>query len=93
MATRGGARLLGREDIGSLEEGRACDLFMLDERRLELVGACVDAGSMLAAVGVPDAVDMTIVNGRVTVRGGRLTGIDEEKTALAAQKKCSAYLG
>ncbi len=43
MATRGSARLLGRsDDIGTLEVGKCCDLFMIDSRRLELVGSCFD---------------------------------------------------
>ena len=38
IATAGGARLLGRDDIGSLEPGKAADLFMVDAGKLELVG-------------------------------------------------------
>ncbi|MCD8362092.1 MAG: 8-oxoguanine deaminase [Lachnospiraceae bacterium] len=92
IATRGSARLLGRDDIGSLEVGKCADLFLIDERRLELVGSCYDAGSVLATVGVRGPVDCTIVNGRVVVRDGKLVGIDEEETARAAQARCDRYL-
>ena len=92
MATRGSARLLGRDDIGSLAVGKCADLFMIDERRLELVGACVDAKSVLGTVGVRGAVDYTVVHGRVTVKGGKLTTIDEDKIAFDANKKCMEYL-
>lgn len=92
IATRGSARLLGRDDIGSLEVGKCADLFLINERRLELVGSCYDAGSVLATVGVRGPVDCTIVNGKVTVRDGRLVGIDEEATARAAQERCDHYL-
>ena len=92
MATRGSARLLGRDDIGSLAVGKCADRFMIDERRLELVGACVDAKSVLGTVGVRGAVDYTVVHGRVTVKGGKLTTIDEEKIAFDANKKCMEYL-
>ena len=92
MATRGSARLLGRDDIGSLAVGKCADLFMIDERRLELVGACVDAKSVLGTVGVRGAVDYTVVHGRVTVKAGHLTTIDEEKIAFDANKKCMEYL-
>ncbi len=92
IATRGSARLLGRDDIGSLEAGKCADLFLIDERRLELVGSCYDAGSVLATVGVRGPVDCTIVNGRVVVRDGKLVGIDEEATARAAQDCCDRYL-
>ena len=92
IATKGSAKLLGRTDIGSLEVGKCCDLFMIDSRRLELVGACYDAGSVLATVGVRGAVDYTVVHGNITVREGQLTGIDEAAVSEQAQKKCSAYL-
>ena len=93
VATRGGAKLLGRDDIGSLAVGKCCDLFMVDSRRLELTGACYDPGSMLATVGLKGAVDYTVVHGKVTVRHGKLTTIDETKIAAEANLKCSRYLG
>ena len=92
IATRGSARLLGRSDIGSLVVGKCCDLFLIDSRRMELVGACYDPKSVLATVGVRGPVDYTVVNGKITVRGGRLACIDEEKTARDAQAKCTEYL-
>ena len=92
MATRGSARLLGRDDIGQLSEGKCADLFMIDSRRLELVGCGCDAGSVLGTVGVRGAVDYTVVQGRVTVEGGRLVTVDEERLAREADAKCRAYL-
>ncbi len=91
-ATRGGARLLGRGDIGALSVGKCCDLFLIDARRLELAGACLDPANLLATVGVKGAVDYTVVHGRVTVRGGRLLGIEEERVAAEANRKWRAYL-
>ena len=92
IATRGGASLLGREDIGALEVGKCCDLFLVDDRRLELVGSCYDPGAVLATVGLRAPVDYTVVNGVVTVAEGRLVRVDEAKLAEDAQRKCSAYL-
>ena len=92
LATRGSARLLGRDDIGQLVAGKCADLFLIDSRRLELTGACEDPGSVLATVGFRQSVDYTMVNGRFTVRHGRLTGLDEEKTAAEANRVCAAYL-
>jgi len=92
MATRGSARLLGRNDIGQLAEGKCADLFMIDSRRLELVGCGCDAASVLGTVGVRGAVDYTVVHGRVTVRDGRLVTVDEERVAREANDKCRAYL-
>ena len=92
MATRGSARLLGRDDIGQLSEGKCADLFMIDARRLELVGCGCDAGSVLGTVGVRGPVDYTVVHGRVTVEGGHLVTVDEERLAREADAKCRAYL-
>ena len=92
MATRGSAQLLGRDDIGQLAVGKCCDLFLINSRRLELVGACYDPASILATVGVRGPVDYTVVHGRVTVRNGRLTGIDEETIAAQAREACDRYL-
>ena len=92
IATRGGARVLGREDIGSLEPGKAGDLFLIRRDRLELVGADLDVKSMLGTVGFKGPVDATVVNGRVVVREGRLTGVDEEKEVREARTSVQAYL-
>ena len=92
IATRGSARVLGRADIGSLEPGKAGDLFMIRRDRLELVGADLDVKSMLGTVGFKGPVDATVVNGRVVVKDGRLTGIDEEKAVREARACCQAYL-
>ena len=92
MATRGSARLLGRDDIGQLTEGKCADLFLIDARRLELVGCGCDAGSVLGTVGVRGPVDYTVVQGRVTVEHGRLVTVDEERLAREADARCRAYL-
>ena len=92
MATRGSARLLGRDDIGQLAVGKCADLFLVDTRRLELTGAMDDPGAVLATVGLRGPVDVTVVNGRIVVREGRLTRVDEETLSAAANRKCAEYL-
>ncbi|MBQ7713836.1 MAG: amidohydrolase family protein, partial [Oscillospiraceae bacterium] len=92
LATRGSARLLGRDDIGQLAVGKCCDLFLVDARRLELVGSLYDPKSVLATVGLRGAVDTTVVNGKVVVEHGRLKTVDEERLAHDAGDKCAAYL-
>ncbi len=93
LATIGSARLLGREDeIGSLEVGKCADFFLVDARRLELVGACRDPKSVLATVGLKGPVDYTVVNGRVTVDKGRLVSADEEKLVWKAEREVNRYL-
>lgn len=92
IATRGSARVLGREDIGSLEAGKAGDLFLVRRDRLELTGGDLDVKSMLGTVGLRGPVDATVVKGRVVVRDGRLTGVDEEKAVREARAAVGAYL-
>lgn len=93
MATRGSARLLGRDDVGQLAVGKCCDLFLVDARRLELVGSLYDPKSVLATVGLRGTVDYTVVNGRVAVEHGRLAAMDEERLAHDAEAACRRYLG
>lgn len=83
MATRGGARILGRKELGCLSVGMAGDLFAVRENRLELAGATQDVSSMLATVGLRGPVDYTVCNGRVIVDHGRLPQIDEEALCRA----------
>ncbi len=77
MATRGGAAVLGRGDIGVLEPGRCADLVAISLDRLEYAGALHDpvAAAVLCA---PVGVDLSLVGGRVVVDQGRLMGVDLE---------------
>ena len=92
MATDGGARTLGRSDIGSIETGKCADLFLIDSRRLDIVGAAYSPQTLPAAVGFSGAVDYTVVNGRITVEHGKLTMIDEEKLFFDSKRKIEKYL-
>ncbi len=76
MATLGGAQLLGREDIGSLEVGKAADLIAIDVNRLEYAGA----GDLVAAAVfcAPAKVDFSMVNGQLVVKEGHLTTVEIE---------------
>ncbi|MFV0351097.1 MAG: 8-oxoguanine deaminase [Oscillospiraceae bacterium] len=92
MATNGSARILGRTDIGYLAPGMAADLFAVKESRIELAGATFDVGSMLATVGLCGGVDHTIVNGRVAVLNGQLTGADEEALSRAVLQEAKRMM-
>jgi cytosine/adenosine deaminase-related metal-dependent hydrolase len=75
LATRGGAAVLGRDDIGALAPGKCADFFAIDLHRLPYAGALHDP---VAAVlfCAPQNVDYTVVHGRVLVRAGHLTTVD-----------------
>ena len=87
MATMGSARLLGRQDeIGSLEAGKAADLFLLNVDLLELAGAKLDPACLLGTVGYARPAELVMVNGRVVVEHGRVLGMDEERTRVRAEQ-------
>jgi len=79
LGTRGGAAVLGRDDIGSLEEGRCADFAAWRTDVLELGGADdLVAGLVLSA---PHRVDRLVVGGEDVVRGGALVRADEATIA------------
>ncbi len=82
LGTRGGAAVLGRTDIGALEPGKCADFFAVNLNRLEYAGGLHDP---VAAVvfDQPVRVDYTVVGGKVVVREGQVTTLDE--AALIAQ--------
>ncbi|HEY7346146.1 MAG TPA: 8-oxoguanine deaminase [Gaiella sp.] len=81
LATRGGAEVLRRDDIGSLEPGKQADLAMWRSDGLELGGAeDLVAGLVLSG---PHRVDRLVVGGEDVVRGGALVRADEAEIARA----------
>jgi len=87
LATAGGAKILGRTDVGALAAGKAADMFLINVDRLEYVGALLDPKSLLCTVGWGNYVDTTIINGRVVFDGKHLTGVDEEAIKQEATAK------
>ena len=79
LATAGSARVLGRDDIGSLEAGKAADLFMIDVDILELAGTYLDPASLFGTVGYSRPAKMVMVDGKIIVKDGQLIGIDEKQ--------------
>jgi cytosine/adenosine deaminase-related metal-dependent hydrolase len=76
LATRGGAAVLGRNDIGSLETGKCADFIALDLAHLEYAGAAADPVSAVIFCQ-PRRVDYNAVGGRFVVREGMLATLDE----------------
>ena len=76
LATRGGAEVLGRKDIGQIAPGMCADLALFDLRSLSFAGGAVhDPVASLLLCASPQAA-YTIVNGKVVVRDGQLTTVD-----------------
>jgi len=88
VATRGGAEVLGRADIGHLAPGMCADLALFDLTTVGFAGGAVhDPVASLLLCASPQAA-YTVVNGRVVVREGQLTTLDlgplvERHNALA----------
>jgi 8-oxoguanine deaminase len=76
VATRGGAEVLGRKDIGHLAPGMCADLALFDLRNLAFAGGAVHdpVGSLLLCAS-PQAA-YTVVNGCVVVREGQLATVE-----------------
>ena len=85
IATAGGADMLGRSDIGSLEESKCADLFMVDTGRLEFSGALHDPKNMIARIGATGPVWLTMVNGEVRYQNDTLIGVDEKELSHQAE--------
>ncbi|MDG4809449.1 8-oxoguanine deaminase [Micromonospora sp. WMMD1120] len=84
LATRGGARCLGREDdLGSIEEGKLADIALW---RLDGLGHADIADPVAALVfGAPPPLELLLVGGRPVVEGGRLTTVDERDLLVRAR--------
>lgn len=76
IATRGGAQVLGRSDVGHLAPGMCADFAVFDLRTLGFAGGAVHdpVASLLLCASAQAAY--TVVNGRVVVRQGQLTTVD-----------------
>lgn len=75
MATRGGARVLGRSDIGHLAPGMCADLALFDLRTLAFAGGAVHDPVAALVLCASAQASHTIVNGRVLVRDGHLVSV------------------
>ncbi len=92
MATVGGAEMMGRKDIGTLEPNKGADLFMVDTEKLELSGALHDPANLIARTGVTGPEWLTMINGKTVYRDGLLLGVDEKQLAKEAESTCTRVI-
>ena len=85
-ATRGGASLLGRDDIGELREGLVADLAGIDVSDISHAGSFHDPLASVVMCGSSHNVSLTVVNGKVVVRDGRLVAADEREIVEHANR-------
>lgn len=89
MATRGGAAVLGRDDIGYLAPGMAADFVAYRLDQLALAGALHDPIAALIFCQ-PQNVDLSVINGEIVVQEGQLLPVElpmliETHNTLAAE--------
>jgi cytosine/adenosine deaminase-related metal-dependent hydrolase len=75
LATRGGAQVLGRDDVGQLAPGKAADFIGIRLERLAYAGALHDPLAALVFCQ-PQQVDLSVINGRMVIEEGQLLTID-----------------
>lgn len=90
VATRGGARVLGRHDIGQLAPGMAADFVAWRSDTLAFAGAHSDLAAALVMCK-PGKVDLAVVQGRALVEDGQLTMLDLP-TLLQQHRRVSEQL-
>jgi cytosine/adenosine deaminase-related metal-dependent hydrolase len=89
LGTRGGASVLGRDDIGAIEPGRCADLAVWATDGLELAGAADPVAGLVFAGA--HRVDRLYVGGELVVQAGALVRADEREIALAHRAQASRF--
>jgi cytosine/adenosine deaminase-related metal-dependent hydrolase len=89
LATRGGAAVLGREDLGSLEPGKCADFAVWRTDVLEFGGADDHVAALV--LSAPHRPDRVYVGGRAVVRDGQLTTGDEAEIAAAHRLQAQRF--
>lgn len=85
-ATLGGAKLVGRDDIGRLKKGAKADIAIIDLKNLAF-GAVRDPVKALVETAVSRDVRTVIVDGEVLVDGGKYLRLDENELIEKVQAK------
>jgi cytosine/adenosine deaminase-related metal-dependent hydrolase len=91
LATRGGAAVLGRRDIGSLETGKCADFIAINLNQLAYTGALHDPLAALLFCA-PQNVDYNVVGGRFVVKNGQLQTVDLAKLVQRHNKAAARLL-
>lgn len=76
LATRGGAEVLGRDDIGVLAPGMCGDLVAFDVTALPFAGGAVHDPVAALIFCQPANASLSVINGVVRVRDGQIVGLD-----------------
>ncbi|MCE5255448.1 MAG: 8-oxoguanine deaminase [Spirochaetaceae bacterium] len=86
IATKGGAGILGYDQLGTITEGAIADIALFNVMKLEYAGALSDPVAALVFSGYNHGVDHLIVNGKQVVSSGSLVNANEEEILANAEK-------
>jgi cytosine/adenosine deaminase-related metal-dependent hydrolase len=86
MATVGGAKVLGRNDIGQIVPGKCADITMISMDRLEYSGGQHDPAGAIIFGAAMNPVDYSIINGKVVVENGKILNLNEKELICEHQK-------
>lgn len=92
MATVNGAKSLGREhDLGTISKGKQADLFTLRKRdiRMNPIG---DIAANIVYYSNSSQVDTVIIKGKVMMRGGNITFVNEDSVIEALSERGHAIM-
>lgn len=92
MATRGSAKLLGRDKLGQIKTDCAADMFLIRKDRAELLCANADPKNLFGTVGYQRPCDYVFVGGKCTVADGILCNIDSQKLYYESDKEIKRLL-
>jgi cytosine/adenosine deaminase-related metal-dependent hydrolase len=87
VATLGGASVLGRDDIGSLEPGKCADFFSLNLNAIGYAGALHDPVAAVVFCA-PQKAEYTVIHGRTIVKNGEVVTLDIGK-AIETHNRCA----
>ncbi len=90
LGTRGGAAVLGRNDIGSLEAGKCADFFAINLNKLGYAGMHDPVSAIV--FGQSMNADYTVVNGKFIVKEGQLVTVDQGKVIEKHNKTAKRLL-
>ncbi|MGE5371020.1 MAG: amidohydrolase [Solirubrobacterales bacterium] len=91
MATVNGAKVLGLNEVGTLEQGKKADIILFDMEKPHLYPKH-DVYAHIAYAALASDVDTVLVDGKVLMRERKLTTIDERRVLREAQR-CAERLG
>ncbi|MEO1402403.1 MAG: 8-oxoguanine deaminase [Cyanobacteria bacterium J06635_1] len=92
LATRGGARVLGRDDIGYLAPGMSADFIAFNIDTPALVGSHHDVVAALIFCQ-PPSVDYSFINGKKVIDQGQLVTVEIEKVLETCNQLAKEMVG